>query len=74
MTHEKEKNADPACRYFVRAGLTAALRLGRLNQLPGYDQSMLADVLQQLYETPRLLESIVDGTWRKEVWFEEDWE
>ena len=64
---------DPACRYFVSAGLTAALRQGQLHELPGYDQAMLIDVLTEIYETPGLLSSLVDGSWRERVWFPEDW-
>ena len=74
MTREQlEHIEDPACRYFVATGLMAALRRGRLHLLVGYEQSMLLEVLKDIYETPGLLESLVDGTWREEVWFEDDW-
>jgi len=74
MTKKIDEIDDPACRYFVSVGATAALRRGALLGLPGYRQEMLVEVLQDIFETPGLLGSLADGTWREKTWFSEDWD
>lgn len=72
MSKKIDEIESSACRYFVSVGATIALRRRALVQLPGYRQEMLVEILEELFETPELLSSLVDGTWKNDTWFSEE--